>query len=222
MKKILLVLVMLVSLSIVGCSNDSKQATSSSAVQSNVDEKEKPEDEEVEDIEEDEESENLEKDERGIPGSAYVDIALGLEQRGFPKYTTQKIEEMDCMYIEPVIYNDPDTGAELSYYLTYLGTGTGAMGEIITADFIIANLGGVNNDDFIALAKSYLTFCATMPYDTSDVDAVIKWVDENIQNTSSAENIATTTIGDAKFEMSGGTFPSGVAGSRRLTISKNN
>lgn len=48
MKKILLVLVMLVSLSIVGCSNDSKQATSSSAVQSKVDESEEIKEEEKE------------------------------------------------------------------------------------------------------------------------------------------------------------------------------
>lgn len=218
MKRILFVLVMLLSFSVVGCSSDKKQAVNSSSEQNQDNKAEESLKENIEEKQDDnvqEETKNEEDVTEGIKGSNYIDIALNLENTGFPKHSVSSMEGTDLNFIELSTYVDEETGATLNYSLSY-----NQDKEVVNATFDILNTGACSNDVFLAYATSYLKFCSSMPYDSSDSDKVSGWITENINNIHEVEGGSSIVIGDAKFTLSGNMLDSGIIGLRSLEISK--
>ncbi len=120
----------------------------------------------------------------GIPGSFYSDIVVGLEQNGFPEDHDVGDTYCNCTrQVSSDITMDYSI-AKNSYY------------EVVSASFNYTDLNNNNLEDVAEAATAYLSFCATMPYDTSDSDAARAFVEENI-----GSNDAELQIGDALFSI---------------------
>jgi len=148
-----------------------------------------------------------------IKGSHYTDITLNLKANGFPDANKNSIEGTDFRTCNSK-KTDFSTSSILSYDVTY-----GRNSEIISASFEASNDLLVDGDQFIELAKSYLSFCATFPYDDNDSERAKKWVTDNINNIGSSENPPTLQIGNAIFEIFGSNAPDGTPIFRTLYIS---
>lgn len=158
-----------------------------------------------------------EKDEnesRGIIGSHYQDARLGLEERGFPKKSLGSSELMKAKTYEN-IREDGNTGLQYGCSLFIEQDNT-----VISATFDILNLKPLETEEFIEVAKSYLKYCASIPYDSMDADKVKAWIDENISGVGSGDSGLSIIVGDAKFSLYGTEVPSGIAGARLLEIEK--
>lgn len=133
----------------------------------------------------------------GIPGSNALDIRLGLEQSGgIPKGEVKDAAEISsnskfCASSMEV----PGVGVNLAYNLSL-----DEDEAITTAVFSITSYQVSSNEDILDFAKSFFSFCASMPYDTADVSSVQEWVSQNV---SDYANSPQTTIGDAKFSIAG-------------------
>ena len=110
----------------------------------------------------------------GIKGSQAYDIIIDLDNNGIPK-----AETVNTSYG----YQYDSMTSEYGYSIT-----ANSKHEIMCATFYLMN------DD-----NSFMTHCATMPYDSADTEAASKWVEENIGSE------AETTIGEAKFILYNGT-----------------
>lgn len=168
----------------------------------------------TQDIEPEEEVVEPQTESRGIIGSHYIDIRLGLEEREFPKKSLDKSELMQCETYENTMES---AYAEVQYNCSLF---IEQDDTIMSANFDILNLGLLETEDFIKYATSYLKYCASMPYDTMDVDKVYNWIDENIDEVSSEDEGVSIIIGDAEFSLHGTEAPSGIAGTRLLEIRK--
>lgn len=159
----------------------------------------------------------MESDTRGILGSHGTDIRMGLTQFGLEEAPISSAPEAArdvFAYTSTARYQDVLLGVSYDYSLTM-----DSEFQIIGASFGITN-DGVSNTDFIRLAKLYLGFCATMPYDASDSSQVRNWVESNIEAVGNGES-AFITVGDAKFELYGTASGDGF-GSIWMDISKDN
>ncbi len=153
---------------------------------------------------------------RGIDGSYYIDITLGLESRGFSEHIVKESKLLECMYVESMNCKHPSTGVEMTCDIYY----EEASQEVISAEFNILNLNGVENDTFLELATNFLTYCVSMPYDKSDTNIAKKFIVDNINSVGSREEGVKIVIGDARIELYGNTLNSGIHGMRMLIISK--
>ena len=151
-----------------------------------------------------------------IKGSHYTDITLNLKANGFPDANKSSIEGTDFRTCNSK-KTDFKTSSILSYDVTY-----GRNSEIISASFEASNDLLISGDEFIELARSYLSFCATFPYDNNDSERAKKWVADNINNIDSSETPATLQIGDAVFEIFGDNASNGIPIFRTLYISTYN
>lgn len=139
--------------------------------------------------------EETEKDTRGIAGSHYYDMCYAMMENGFPQYETAYIAEEDLNLIP---YSQLDDICTYTYGLSYIDSG-----ELVDGSFSIANTNLLDGESFLEEAKTYLNFCATMPYDTMDTEKLQKWIAENIETVDSGEDGAEIVVGDAKFELYG-------------------
>lgn len=142
-----------------------------------------------------------EESERHIIGSSVYDIVLSLESTGFPEVEPQELDSMNAYTNNNT---DSGTGAELSYEIYYDPMQESA---VIQANFSVMNSSGADNESLLDIAAQYLGFCATMPYDKSDSDAIRDWIDDNISSVSGEGT--TKTIGDAEFKLYKNTLDSG-------------
>lgn len=159
----------------------------------------------------------IESDTRGIFGSHGTDIRMGLTQFGLEEAPISPAPEeaRDVFaYTSTASYQDVLLGVSYDYSLTM-----DSEFQIIGASFGITN-DSASNTDFIEIAKLYLGFCATMPYDASDPSHVRNWAESNIEAVGNGER-AFITVGDAKFELYGTAFGDGF-GSIWMDISKDN
>lgn len=158
--------------------------------------------------------EMVQRDRRGIRGSQYLPILNKLEEEGFPKHKTEELKQKECMKIPVNGYLDETTGIHCIYEITYTYNG-----EVIEASFDAVNLDRVDNATFLETAELYLGFCASLPYEQSNVEQVRAWVAENIGTVNRGEKTAAITIGDATFQLLG-SDQDGSCGARTLLISK--
>lgn len=163
----------------------------------------------TQDIEQAEETVEPQTESRGIIGSHYIDVRLGLEQRGFPKKSLDESESIQCKTYENTMEGVVQYNCSL--FIEQDDT-------IMSANFDILNLELIETEDFIKYATSYLKYCASMPYDTMDVDKVYNWIDENIEEVGSGDEGVSIIIGDAEFSLYGTETSSGIAGTRLLEI----
>ena len=120
----------------------------------------------------------------GIPGSFYSDIVVSLENNGFPE--DHDVGDTYCNCTRQV---SPDI--TMDYAIT-----KNSYYEVVSASFNYTDLNNDNLEDVVDAATAYLSFCATMPYDTSDSDAARTFVEENI-----GSDDAELQIGDALFSI---------------------
>lgn len=158
---------------------------------------------------------------KGIEGSSYTDLTTPLEEMGFPKHDVFPMDDDNVVVIPAVSYEDK-SGLMLKYYLSYYGTDSDYFGEIEGAVFSIENVIDTEPAKFIELAKNYLGFCASMPYENSDQQKIVDWVKENMEAAGPGKDDKdiNITIGDAKFTLSGYDFENGIHGERTLRIEK--
>lgn len=137
----------------------------------------------------------------GIPGSSAADILIGLEEAGgIPKGEISKAADISlnaktCSSSTEI----EGAGVSLSYHLSL-----DEKESITTALFSVISYQVATNEDLLEFAKSYLSYCASMPYDTADSASAQEWVKANIPNYMDAPQ---TTIGDATFTLAGAVQP---------------
>lgn len=131
-----------------------------------------------------EESSETEYVPAGIPGSNCVDITLSLEQRGFPDH------EGGSTYVAAT--REVAEGITLDYSLA-INNGK----QIVSGTFNATVMADASHEDIAAIAESYLSFCASFPYDGNDANAAQSFIIDNITSSDSA----TTQIGDVAFEL---------------------
>lgn len=151
---------------------------------------------------------------RGIPGSHYQDARLGLEQNGFPAAKLGRSEIMNCRTYENIRV---DSYKEVSYDCSLF---IEQDSTVINAEFGIVNNGPIPTEDFLALATAYMKYCASIPYDTADIEKVTTWVEEEITTVGENNEKKSIRVGDAEFTLYGTKFPSGIAASRLIEINK--
>ncbi len=141
----------------------------------------------------------------GIPGSYIKDIQLGVARFGMEDASAEGAPDgADYRWRAERMWNFPQTTIQLEYSIksdnkSQLSWGTfGARWD-----------GIVDNDVFCDAAETYLSFIATMPYDTADQQKAKQWVSDNI-GTVTGEQSATITIGDATFTLYGAKTEDGV------------
>lgn len=144
--------------------------------------------------------ENL-PDTRGIIGSHSTNIKLSLVNLGIPEgIVTSAPEEAKAAYSKGCHskYTDPSSGVTFDYSMV-MDTGF----QIISASFgIDRDIAKMNDTDFLDVAKTYLGYCATMPYDAGDPEVSRPWIESSISSVDTGIP-QTISIGDAKFELSG-------------------
>lgn len=136
----------------------------------------------------------------GLAGSHGTDIRMSLTGFGLEEATISSApEEAQSVYAYScsTSYADEALGVSYDYALTMDGDY-----QIIGATFGIWNDGLISNDDFISAAKTYLGYCATTPYGSADASTARPWAEDNSTAAIGGDEVFTT-IGDAKFELSG-------------------
>lgn len=137
----------------------------------------------------------------GIPGSNAADIRIGLEDAGgIPKGEIE--DAADTSLSAKRCSSSADiagTGVSMSYNLSL-----DADESITMAVFSVVSYQVAADEDLLEFAKSYLSYCASMPYDTADSPSAQEWVKTNLADYA---NSPKTTIGDATFKLAGTVNP---------------
>lgn len=137
----------------------------------------------------------------GIPGSNAADIRIGLEDTGgIPKGEISDAADtsLSAKYCSSST-EIAGAGVSLAYNLSL-----DADEAITTAVFSVVSYQVAADEDLLEFAKSYLSYCASMPYDTADSASAQEWVAANL---SDYANSPKTTIGDATFKLAGTVNP---------------
>lgn len=137
----------------------------------------------------------------GIPGSNAADIRIGLEDAGgIPKGEIEDAADtsLSTKYCSSST-EIAGTGVSLSYNLSL-----DADEAITMAVFSVVSYQVAADEDLLEFAKSYLSYCASMPYDTADSASAQEWVTTNLADYA---NSPKTTIGDATFKLAGTVNP---------------
>lgn len=93
---------------------------------------------------------------------------------------------------------DPDTGATLNYSMY-----SGDDSSVIGVTFSVLNSASIDKESFLTLCDGFLSYCATMTYDTANQQKAKDWVSSNMNTTNKPGKPITVTIGDAQFSLSG-------------------
>lgn len=132
-----------------------------------------------------------------IAGSHVTDISMGLDETfDIPRADILSSKDLSVSkHYGSSLYTEPTTELDFSYHYS-----CGENYEIIQADFSIMNAFQlISQEDFYKVATAYLSFCSTMPYTSSDIDAAKKFVEDNIK--SAPVDGVSTQIGDAVFSL---------------------
>lgn len=202
MKRLLsLLLAFILVLSLTACGGSRQETANTKPAESTEQpKKEEPTPEPVSETAEDVpvESES-DRDERGILGSHGTDIRMGLTTFGLEEPAINRApDEAKEVFAFTSSTSNQDTSLGVTY--DYSLTMDSAF-QIIGASFCITN-DSASYDNFVSLAKLYLAYSATMPYDAADSVQAKNWVNETLDSVSSDEP-ASITIGDATFELYG-------------------
>lgn len=160
--------------------------------------------------------EEVEAEHEGIAGSSYTDVTVSLKEIGFPQHTISPVEGEDVVVI-PAVSLEVEEGIIMRYYMSYFGLGSNYSGEIEGATFSIENGLNADPETFMELAKSYFTFCASLPYDSAEPEKAMEWVKENVEAPGEGVELI---IGDAEFALRGTDQENGTYGQRTLRINK--
>ncbi|NPV92088.1 MAG: hypothetical protein HPY50_15080 [Firmicutes bacterium] len=139
-----------------------------------------------------------------ISGILAADIKLNLEKSWKLKFTGPRPVPGSKEYLDDGKVTDPDTGVQLSCtitedtatkvkYATFRADGTGVAG-LLPAEI------------YLAVAKGFLGFSSTLPYDGSDPAKAKEWVEKNISKANQPGKPITTTIGQVEFTLAGGKY----------------
>lgn len=218
MKRLLsLLLAFILVFSLAACGGSSQETADTQPVESTEQpEKEEPAPEPVSETAEDVPVEvESDRDERGILGSHGTDIRMGLTKFGLEEPAINRAPDEAKEYFaftSSTSYQDTSLGVTYDYSLTM-----DSAFQIIGASFGITN-NSASYDNFVSLAKLYLAYSSTMPYNAADSVQAKNWVNETLGSVSS-DDTASITIGDATFELYGTASGDGF-GSFWLDVSK--
>lgn len=127
----------------------------------------------------------------GIPGSYMGDVTAALKQTSdLPIGAISPAAGRDGYYTSSMV-NIPELGITFDYSIS-----CDTEYQITLAMFNFT--GDAGDSDYRNLGKSFLSYCSSLYYDTSDADAAQAWVSGNFENIADAPE---TTIGDAYFRM---------------------
>lgn len=149
----------------------------------------------------------------GIPGSFMKDIQLGVAKFGMDDASAEGApDDAEYRWGADRMWNFPNTNISLDYSIR-----ADSDRQIISGSFGATWDGVVDNAVFCDAAETYLSFIATMPYDTADQQAAKQWVIDNMDNVE-GETSVSTTIGDATFSLYGAKTDDGTPFSYWLKI----
>lgn len=150
----------------------------------------------------------------GIPGSYIKDIQLGVSRFGMDDASAEGAPDgADYRWRAERMWNFPQTTIQLEYSIK-----SDNKSQLTWGTFGARWDGLVDNDVFCDAAETYLSFIATMPYDTADQQKAKQWVTDNLGSVD-GEKSATITIGDATFALYGAKTGDGVPSYYWLDIS---
>lgn len=133
-----------------------------------------------------------------ITGSNAADLKLSLEQWGLKDYKCTARTDGFEGYFYKCETSDPDTGAELTYFIS-----TNEAFAVEGTTFSVSNMDMADSDSFLSVCQGYLGYCATMPYDVAQQAKAKSWVEENMASANTKGHVLSIVIGDAKFELFG-------------------
>lgn len=149
----------------------------------------------------------------GIPGSFMKDIQLGVAKFGMDDASAEGAPDgAEYRWGADRMWTFPNTNISLDYSIR-----ADSDRQLISGSFGATWDGVVDNDVFCDAAETYLSFIATMPYDTAEPQAAKQWVIDNMDNVE-GENSVSTTIGDATFSLFGSKTDDGTPSSYWLKI----
>lgn len=146
------------------------------------------------------ESKEISKDR--IPGIMSGDIKVSLESKGF-KFTGPRPLQDGTGYLDDGKLKDASTGIELSCTISAENP-TIIKTVIFRADGTLA-AGTLSQDKYLSIAKGFLGYYATLPYDGAEQDKARKWVEDNIGNVKQGQPVEIK-IGPAKYTLAGSTY----------------
>lgn len=132
-----------------------------------------------------------------IPGLLATDIKLNLKDWGIKSKTpTTGAATGDFIHDSSAV--DPDTGAELTYYIA-----SDNVSHVKYATFSVLNLEAISEEDFLGVAGGYLGYCATVPFDGAEPEKSRKWVEDNVAKCNEAGKVETLKVGGVEFSLYG-------------------
>jgi len=143
--------------------------------------------------------EGVDADKKHIPGLMSGDIKVGLEQTWGLRFTGPQIGQTLAVDHGEAI--DPDTGVTLICDI-YESSPMAIQWVEFTVDGS-AVAGSLDNALFNAVAKGYLGYAATVPYDGADQEKAKAWVEANVKAANKQGKVLSTVIGPVKFELYG-------------------
>lgn len=133
---------------------------------------------------------------KSIKGSNDISVIENLKKWGLtPK---SSIPENGSGVLCTASAVDPDTGATLNYSMY-----SGDDSSIVGVTFSVLNSTSIDKKSFLNVCDGFLSYCATMTYDTANQQKVKNWVSSNINSANKVGKPITITIGDAQFSLSG-------------------
>lgn len=133
---------------------------------------------------------------KSIGGSNDISIIENLKKWGLtPK---SSIPEDGSGILCTATAVDPDTGATLSYSMD-----SEDDSSIVGVTFSVLNSASIDKQSFLTLCDGFLSYCATLNYDTANQQKAKSWVSSNMNTTNKPGKPITVTIGDAQFSLSG-------------------
>lgn len=133
----------------------------------------------------------------GIAGSNIQNITTGLKSEfDIPEGELTAAENTADGVLEAISsYDTPDSALTLDYSLH-----ADSDSQLTVGSITLNSNGTLSNDELLEIAKNYLGYGITVPYDTANPNDARAWLEENI---SAYESQPTTTIGDAEFVLKG-------------------
>lgn len=137
--------------------------------------------------------------EKIIPGLTATDIKLNLEKHGF-EFTGPRPMTSSDGYFDEGKATDLATGVDYSVTINALSPSQ-VRAVTFRADGTLA-AGSVSRSKILSVAKEYLGYCATVPYDGANPQQARKWVESNITKVKQGKPVETV-IGNAKLVLAG-------------------
>ncbi len=131
-----------------------------------------------------------------IPGITAADIKLNLKNWKI-EFTGPRPVPNKNEYLDDGKANDPDTGVELSSTITTRGP--------TKIEYVIFRTIGDSSslNSYKAITESFLSYCATLPYDGSEPQKAKDWVSANLKTVKPGKPVLTV-IGAVEYQLSSG------------------